>query len=119
MKIYLSGPISDICKKEAKINFKIGEDMVRELGHEPVSPLTIPPPDRTLSEHEEWMYYMRRSIKLMMDCDAMLSLLGWQESRGAQMERKLFFDLGLPVFYYHSVKEMIHNKPKEMEWLHD
>jgi nucleoside 2-deoxyribosyltransferase len=119
MKIYISGPISDICKKTAAKNFKIAGDMIQELGHEPMSPLTIPPPSRECTEHEEWLYYMKKSVKMMMDCDAMLCLEDWNKSRGAQLERKLFFDLGLPVFYYHSVKEMIQHKSPDMEWLHE
>ena len=92
--------------------------MIQELGHEPMSPLTIPAPPRC-TEHEEWLYYMKKSVKMMMDCDAMLCLEDWNKSRGATLERKLFFDLGLPVFYYHSIKEMIQHKSPDMEWLHD
>ena len=119
MKVYLSGPISDICKHKAATNFSTAAKLVEELGHEPISPLVIPYPPTSYSEHESWLYYMKNSVKMMMDCDAMLCLENWSESKGAVLERKLFFDLGLPVFYYHNVKEMIQKKSPDMEWLHD
>jgi hypothetical protein len=41
---------------------------------------------------------MRVDIKLAVDCDGIAMLPGWEQSRGAAIERNLLRDLGLPVY---------------------
>lgn len=45
-----------------------------------------------------WQGYMRMSVKQIADCDTILLLKGWEESRGACIERRLAIDLGLKVY---------------------
>lgn len=51
---------------------------------------------------EPWEYYMRQSIRLMLYCDRILMLPGWENSRGACLERDLAKNLGMPIEYWKS-----------------
>lgn len=45
-----------------------------------------------------WQGYMRMAVRQLATCDAILLLRGWEESRGACIERRLAIDLGLKVY---------------------
>lgn len=51
----------------------------------------------TGSEEELWRKCMRQDIKVMLDCDAVVMLDGWQNSRGATLERSIAQQLGIKV----------------------
>jgi hypothetical protein len=44
-----------------------------------------------------WEWYMRRTLQMMLDCDEVVLLPGWQESRGARLERDVAQQLGMQV----------------------
>jgi hypothetical protein len=44
----------------------------------------------------EWDWYMRRTIKMLMDAQAIALLRGWEQSRGAKLEVALATQLGMP-----------------------
>lgn len=46
-----------------------------------------------------WDYYMRKSIRQLTQCQAILMLPGWQDSRGAQLEKHIAEELGMVVLY--------------------
>jgi len=99
MKIYISGPIShDPYYEEA---FSRAEEYLSYLGYEVVNPVDIPErefdgPDRDV---QKWHYYMRESIKLLMDCDQIYMLEGWEHSRGARLEQKIALELAMARMY--------------------
>ena len=99
MKIYISGPISnDPYHREA---FDKAELYLSNLGYKVINPLDIPEkqfngPDKDI---KLWNYFMRKSIKLLMDCDQIYMLEKWEESRGAKIEHQLATDLSMPRMY--------------------
>ena len=99
MKIYISGPISqDPYHREA---FDRAEEYLKHLGYVVVNPLDIPEksfdgPDR---DFKRWQYYMRESIKLLMECDQIYMLEKWENSRGAKLEQKIALELSMPRMY--------------------
>ena len=99
MKIYISGPISnDPYHRES---FDGAEEYLKHLGYETVNPLDIKEkefkgPDK---DHQLWNYYMRQSIKLLMECDQIYMLEKWKESRGARIEHQLATELSMPRIY--------------------
>ena len=118
MKIYLSGPVSDKDERHTQILFETAEEKIKQFGHEPISPLNIPDPyTRGDRRGGSWLYYMRESIILAMECDAIYCLLGWQDSKGSQTERTLFQMLDLPVYYYNTIHTL--DKAEEKEMLYD
>ena len=99
MKIYISGPISnDPYHREA---FDKAEDYLKHLGYDVINPLDIKEKEFKVpyKDFQLWTYYMRESIKLLMDCDQIYMLEKWKESRGAKIEHKLATDLSMPRIY--------------------
>lgn len=91
-KIYISGAISN--NPNYKADFETAAQIVETVGFEVINPAglgEIPA--------GSWADYMRRDIKLLMDCDGVYMLPGWHESKGAQIEHQLARDLGLNIYY--------------------
>lgn len=44
----------------------------------------------------EWHWYMRRTLKMMLEADGVALLRGWERSRGAKLEVEVAKGLGLP-----------------------
>lgn len=49
------------------------------------------------STHRTWDWYMREALKMLLECDEVVLLPGWQESRGARIERSIAEVLGMPI----------------------
>jgi hypothetical protein len=47
---------------------------------------------------QAWRYYLKRDICLLVSCDAIALLPGWQQSKGAQLEAHIAAELGLRRF---------------------
>ena len=89
-KVYLSGQITNLSEEEYKRKFKEAEDKLIGLGYDVVNPASLDPiPNGT------WTDFMRRDIKLLMDCDYIYMLDNWTESTGAKAEFKLAVDIGI------------------------
>jgi len=91
MKIYISGPMSNMPDlNRPAFNAKAAE--LRALGHEVVNPAELPEiPGGT------WLDYMKRDIPLLLDCDRIYMLPGWEDSKGAQLEYSIAWELQLSV----------------------
>lgn len=95
MKIYISLPITghDIEEVEATCIYASG--VIQAKGHTPVSPLDISPdPDATYARH------MGNDIEALLQCDAVLFMPGWRESKGCRLENAAAGIYGKQVFYF-------------------
>lgn len=92
MKVYISGQISGRTAAANEGAFYEAALKLESLGFEPVSPYRG-------DEGMTWQDYMRRDIKLLMECDAIFMLSGWAISKGANIERELAKSLGFSVMY--------------------
>lgn len=63
------------------------------LEGEPIDP---PKPE----EARSWHYYIRESVKLLMDCDSILMLPGWPNSKGAWIEYQIASTLKMPARHW-------------------
>lgn len=45
----------------------------------------------------DWVWYMRKALAMLLECDGLALLPGWSTSRGARIERELADALGFPV----------------------
>lgn len=44
-----------------------------------------------------WEQYLRRALRLMLECDGVAILDGWERSRGARLEAEVAAQLGMRV----------------------
>ncbi len=91
MRVYISGPMSNM----KDLNFEAfcqAENALRAKGHDPIKPHDIK------SEHDTWESHMKADIAVMLACDAVCFLQGWENSRGCLVEVPLAKALGMPTF---------------------
>jgi len=99
MKAYLSGPITGVDGFERI--FEVAERAVYQdpRFYDVVNPVEIGKNLKSTIPEPTWEDYMRADIKALCDCDAIVLLDGWEQSRGACIERRLAEDLGLKEYY--------------------
>ena len=95
-KIYISGPISGLPLETVYNNFTNAEVNLLEKGYKVVNPF-----NNGLPTTATWEEHMRADLKLLLDCDAIYMLEGWEKSRGARIEYALVVDLKLNIQYQH------------------
>lgn len=66
---------------------------LRAEGHEVVNPAEI-----NVDPATGWEQCMRADIRELVTCDSLALLPGWQNSRGARLERHIADALGMMVF---------------------
>lgn len=93
-KIYISGPISGLPLETVYNNFTNAEVNLLEKGYKVVNPF-----NNGLPTTATWEEHMRADLKLLLDCDAIYMLEGWEKSRGARMEYALAVDLKMDIQY--------------------
>jgi hypothetical protein len=91
MKIYISGPISGMPDGNVPA-FIQARAALRSLRYQVRIPF-----DNKLTHDHTWEQHMRADIKMLMDCNAVCMLPGWENSRGANIERQLAVSLGMQV----------------------
>lgn len=91
MKIYISGPITGYVPEERRETFQRAASRLAQAGYHPIDPMNETP------EQPNWAAYMRADIALLLQCDAVALLPGWDESRGSRIEAQLAIDLGIPT----------------------
>ena len=84
MKVYISGPISGLPYEQVEKAFNEAETRLQEQGYEVVNPL-----NNGLPTNATWNEHMRADLKLLLDCDAIYMLKGYQNSKGAMIEYDL------------------------------
>lgn len=90
MKVYISGKITG--DADYKKKFQNAENFLEAVGFEVFNPAKVP------DEGKPWAWYMKRDIKELMDCDAILLLKDWKESKGARLEYYIAQQLGMKIF---------------------
>lgn len=92
MKIYIAGPMSGLPDLNYPA-FHAEAARLRALGHEVENPAEnpVPPCGGT------WTGYMRMALRQLVECDVVVLLPGWTDSRGAVIERNLALALSMGV----------------------
>ena len=91
-KLYISAPISGRNPKEVRKFFAGVAREAEERGWQPVNPM-----DNGLDTEAPWEQHMRKDIRMMLECDAVILVSGWQFSRGCRLEEIVARELGLEV----------------------
>lgn len=90
MKLYLAGPMTGI----ADFNFPLFNETAARLrakGHEVINPAEIE------NKADDWVSCMKQDIRALLDCEAVATLHGWSDSRGAKVEVTLAVGLGMKM----------------------
>jgi hypothetical protein len=97
-KVYISGPMTGIPNLNFP-QFEAAENVVKCALLECFNPIHIPAPLTALKGDALWRYYMHHCVRAIPDCDAMLMLPNWQNSKGAVWEHRIAEMLGLTILY--------------------
>lgn len=89
-KIYIAGPVTGVEGYEE--TFAKAADDLRARGYEPVNPVA---PGLV----EGWTYrdYINRGFQMLMECDGMLLLPGYMDSKGAALELHYALAVGMEI----------------------
>lgn len=96
---YIAGPMSGYPEFNYPA-FKAAAAELRAQGKAVRSPTEISqdvaPAEYT--DEKPYDYYLRRSLlMLLLDCDEIVMLPGWEQSRGARIEHAVAEALGMPI----------------------
>ena len=92
-RIYIAGPMTGLPELNFPA-FHAAAQMLRADGHTVVNPAEL-----SNSTDQPWEYYMRLSLKAMLDCDTIYLLENWQASKGAFIEFNLAQNLGFHIVF--------------------
>lgn len=90
-RMYLSGPMSGLPDFNYPTFRRIAADLTSR-GY-----VVSNPADNGLPDGLSWEDYIRTDIRMLLDCDAVVVLPGWETSRGASLEVTIARALGMPV----------------------
>lgn len=93
-KIYLAGPMTGLPDFNYPA-FHAAAAKLRALGHEVLNPAENPVP-----ACGTWQGYMRMALTQLVQCECVVLLPGWSDSRGALIERKLAQVLFMEVVHF-------------------
>lgn len=93
LRVYIAGPITGMQEYNVPA-FAHAADLWRKAGWEVVNPVELDDGDHS----KDWLWYMRRDIPHLVQCDAIALLPGWSDSRGAHIENEIMDMLNLPSF---------------------
>lgn len=94
--VYLSGPMTGLPELNFP-TFHAAARALRTLGYSVLNPAEFKTATDGMTEAEAWRSYMQVDIKALVDCDAIVMLPGWPESRGATLERNIAIGLSMRV----------------------
>lgn len=91
-RVYISGPMTGLPEFNYPA-FHAAEAEWAAAGWEVLNPARNADGDTT----HPWAFYIRLDIPLVLSADAIAMLPGWENSRGANLERTIAEALGLPI----------------------
>lgn len=92
-RTYLAGPMSGLPDDNYPA-FHAAAGALRAIGQVVESPAENPKPGVPT-----WENYLRAALTQMLRCDSILLLPGWEESRGARLEKHVAEALGMTVLF--------------------
>ena len=88
-KVYISGAIAHYDLEE-----RIAARYLSIKGYDPVNPF-----ENGISQDAHWREHMRRDIALLLECDCIYMLQGWELSKGAKLELDVASSCGIKVLF--------------------
>ena len=92
MIVYIAGPMTGIPEFNYPL-FNATAKALRAAGVE----VRNPAENDGGSAGESWEFYMRLALRSLLECDEIVLLPGWRDSRGARLEEAVAHELGMRV----------------------
>ena len=92
--VYISGAISGEDYTSVLLRFANAEARLRRKGVTPVSPLK-----NGLAKSAPYEQHMRKDLQMLLGCDAIYMLRGWECSKGATIEKAVAYSCGMEIIF--------------------
>jgi nucleoside 2-deoxyribosyltransferase len=92
--LYIAGPMTGY----PEFNYPAFQQAMSDLvaaGYEVLSPHNIDATEGVEPGTQSWEWYMRKALGLLLRCDGVALLDGWEKSRGARLERQVANEVGM------------------------
>ena len=99
MRIYLSGKITGREKEDYTRQFARAESFYKTGGFDVVNPVKIGEEVLKINTKAEWQDFMIRDLEALRTCTHIVLLEGWEESKGAKMEKAEAEKIGLEIMH--------------------
>lgn len=99
MRIYLSGKITGREKEDYTRQFARAETFYKTSGFDVINPVKIGEEVLKINPKAEWQDFMIRDLEALKTCTHIALLEGWEESKGAKMEKAEAEKMGLEIMY--------------------
>lgn len=94
-KIYIAGKVTGLPIHEVTMKFGSAQKELESKGFVAINPLEV------VNDWQcDWQTAMKKCIKALIECDAIVLLPDWEESKGAKIERQLAENLQIEIFNY-------------------
>lgn len=93
-KVYISGAIEHHDLKEREEVFRAAEEELVRAGWEVINPFK-----NGLPQTAHWREHMRVDIGLLLNCDYIYMLHGWELSKGCKLELDVASSCGIKVTF--------------------
>ena len=97
MRIYLSGKITGRDKEDYTRQFARAESFYKTGGFDVVNPVTIGEVIMKNNPKANWEDFMQEDLKALRTCTHIALLEGWEESKGAKVEKAEAEKMGLEI----------------------
>lgn len=89
-RVYISGPISNFDLSKQKRIFALAAICLKQDGYEPVNPF-----DNGLPDEASYHDHMKADIQMLLSCNYIYLLDGWEHSEGARLEKHIAEKCGI------------------------
>lgn len=93
-KVYISGAIAHYDLDERRAAFDHAARYLSIKGYEPINPF-----ENGISQEAHWKEHMRVDMGLLLTCDYIYMLRGWELSKGAKLELDVASSCGIQVLF--------------------
>lgn len=98
MRVYVAGPVTGIEDRNKEAFYQADENL-RAAGLDVINPLKLCEPNLS------WEQAMRICLSALLECESVVMLEGWEQSKGACIEHSLAVALGMGIYY--SVESLV------------
>ena len=106
--VYISGPITGTDMDDTKEKFVKVHNKLWALGATKVcNPIYFgkPPNNLSLDTNQKWEFYMKNSLRSLVDCTTIMMMEGYHISKGARLEKFVAEQLGIKVLFEKDLHE--------------